>query len=590
MKGKILLFLFALPFAGVGVWMAYSIGATVHDAWQMRSWVPVEASVTRAGYETHAGDDSNTYEAYADYSYAWNDQAFAGHRVSISGGADNIGDYQTDMGNRLSAARTRGESIVVYVDPQAPQDSIVDRDLRWGLLGFKSIFLLVFGGVGFGLIYFLFRSPVAKAASAGNADRPWLDNEDWQSPEVRSNSKAAMYFTWGFAAFWNLVSAPLPFVIHGEVLEKQNYAALIGLLFPLVGIGMLVWAVRRTLEWLRFGAAPLKLDPFPGAIGGHVGGTIDLKLPYDAGHRFSLTLTNLHSYVSGSGKNRSRRETARWQDTQLARASVGSGGTRLGFRFDVPQGLEESDVVRSSDLYTIWRLSLNADLPGVDVDRDYEIPVYATAEKSRHLAELSLRTAADEQSVLDLEAVRKVAQFDYDAAGRSMRYPMGRNLLSALGGLVCGAIFAGAGWFLLMRAGHPLMGSIFGAVGLLIFLSAFYFLFNSLEIVRSGGEMRTVRRILGIPVRRRQMRCADVVRIEKKSNMQTQSAGKHVMHYTIYAVGRDGAKIVLGEGFKGAGRADAAARLIAQEFDLPALLETAASDAEAPDVNLLADH
>jgi hypothetical protein len=141
-----------------------------------------------------------------------------------------------------------------------------------------------------------------------------------------------------------------------------------------------------------------------------------------------------------------------------------------------------------------------------------------------------------------------------------------------------------------MRAGHPLMGSIFGAVGLLIFLSAFYFLFNSLEIVRSGGEMRTVRRILGIPVRRRQMRCADVVRIEKKSNMQTQSAGKHVMHYTIYAVGRDGAKIVLGEGFKGAGRADAAARLIAQEFDLPALLETAASDAEAPDVNLLADH
>ena len=47
MKGKIFLFLFALPFAGVGVWMAYSIGATVHDAWQMRGWVPVEASVTR---------------------------------------------------------------------------------------------------------------------------------------------------------------------------------------------------------------------------------------------------------------------------------------------------------------------------------------------------------------------------------------------------------------------------------------------------------------------------------------------------------------------------------------------------------------
>ena len=33
-----------------------------------------------------------------------------------------------------------------------------------------------------------------------------------------------------------------------------------------------------------------------------------------------LTLTNIHSYMSGSGKNRSRKEKAEWQDAIVAHA------------------------------------------------------------------------------------------------------------------------------------------------------------------------------------------------------------------------------------------------------------------------------
>ena len=68
MKGRIFIFLFALPFFGVGVWMGYSAGADLADAWQMRQWVPVQGTLLRAGYEPHSGDDSYTYEAYADYT------------------------------------------------------------------------------------------------------------------------------------------------------------------------------------------------------------------------------------------------------------------------------------------------------------------------------------------------------------------------------------------------------------------------------------------------------------------------------------------------------------------------------------------
>ena len=63
MKGRIFTSLFALPFAGVGVWMLWSISTTVIDAVEMRAWLPAQAQVISAGYTTSSGDDSDTYEA-----------------------------------------------------------------------------------------------------------------------------------------------------------------------------------------------------------------------------------------------------------------------------------------------------------------------------------------------------------------------------------------------------------------------------------------------------------------------------------------------------------------------------------------------
>jgi hypothetical protein len=263
-----------------------------------------------------------------------------------------------------------------------------------------------------------------------------------------------MWASWGFATFWNLISAPLPFLIYTEVTEKNNLPALLGLVFPLVGIGLITWAVKSTLEWNRFGPAPVTLDPFPGSIGGHVGGTIDVNLPYDATTKFSLTLTNLRSYVSGSGKNRSRKESAEWQDTQVAHTSAGVKGSRLSFRFTVPEGLEESAADQSEDSYYLWRLNVKADLPGVDIDRDYEIPVYATGESSVQLSEFKIEQAQSEQNKIDVAVIENLVNLNYGAGGRAMRFPMGRNLLSGFSGLIFGAIFAGAGWYLIKYESH----------------------------------------------------------------------------------------------------------------------------------------
>jgi hypothetical protein len=568
MKGKIFGTLFALPFFSVGVWMLWSVSTSFMSAYEMQSWVQVEARLTRGGYDTRVGDDSDTYEAYAEYTYSFQGQSYTANRVSIHRGADNIGNYQQTIGRNLGNASARGETILVYVDPENPGDAIIDRGIRWAMIGFRSIFLLVFGGVGLGLLILIWRAPKEKDKSDPKfADSPWLLNDDWQSATVRSSSKASMYGVWALAAFWNLVSAPLPFIIYDEVVNKQNYIALVGLLFTAVGIWLITWAIRRTLEWRRFGATPVVLDPFPGSIGGHVGGTIEIGLPFNAAHDFEISLTNIHSYMSGSGKNRNRKESAKWQDAIVAHAEPGGTGTRLTFRFDVPAGLSESDADQD-DSYYIWRLALNAELDGTDLDRNYDIPVYATAQHSRSLSGLAMERAREKQQSISDRDVLDVVQLRNDAGGRRMHYPVGRYVGSSLGAFIVGAAFAAVGWWLVTEEGHAFFGSVFGGIGALIGLFALYTMVNSLEVARDAQGIRTTRRILGIPIKRSYLQRDAFVEFKKKGSHKVQQGNKHIVYYTIYAVDTDGDKIVVGEGYKGESQANAAIRLIGRELGL----------------------
>ncbi|MEM9207916.1 MAG: DUF3592 domain-containing protein [Pseudomonadota bacterium] len=569
MKGKLFLILFSLPFAGVGLWMGWSIAGAIVEHVRMQGWQPAQAQLEAAGYETHHGDESTTYKAYARYRYSANGQSFRGERVSIFSGNDNIGSYQQDTGRRLQLLLQNSQPVVVYFDPDQPAESIIDRDLRWGMVGFRSIFFLVFGGVGIGLLIVGLRAPAEKDPDDPTyADAPWLANDDWQTPSIRSRSRMAMWGIWGFAALWNLISAPLPFLIVDEVTNKSNFLALVGLLFPLVGIGMLVWAIRRTLEWKTFGATPVELDPFPGAIGGHVGGHIDLRVPYDATHRFQLSLTSLHHYTSGSGKNRSRREKALWQRDLQASAQPGPLGTRLFFRFDVPEGLNESDARESGDSYFAWRLSLTADLPGTDLNRDYAIPVYATAAQSKDLPELALAEATRRQDRLDEADVVGQINLTHTAGGKRLHLPVGRNAGTAFVGFLIGSAFAAAGYFILTVENQVFMGVVFGLLGTAVAIGSFYAALNSLTVELDGGRLRSVRRLLGVPLSTREMPVHSVSRISKDSSFQANSGGKHVMHYSIYAHDAAGNKLTLGEGFKGSGDADAAIRVLSREFGI----------------------
>jgi alanine dehydrogenase len=93
-------------------------------------------------------------------------------------------------------------------------------------------------------------------------------------------------------------------------------------------------------------------------------------------------------------------------------------------------------------------------------------------------------------------------------------------------------------------------------------------LFNSLEVSKEAGSIKVVRKLLGIPVSNKQMHQNSFERFKKKSTMKTQSGGKHIIYYSVYAIDRQGNEVVLGEGFKGESEAKAAMRIIARELGL----------------------
>ncbi len=530
--------LFGLPFFGIGIgFLILSVIPTLFEAQQMADWPSMQGTLASARLNSSTSDGSTTYGVEATYSYQVNGTSYSNDRVAISSGSDNVGSFQQDLGRHLEHLYRTEQPVTVYYNPANPAEAVLDRTLRWDLLGFKLIFVLVFGGVGLALIIFGLRGKQV-IDSPEAIEKPWMRNPDWADNRIRSGARGGLYGIWAFAILWNLISAPAIFGFL-EVKDKEGIVAYLILIFPFVGLLLLNWAIRSTLAWRKFGYTPLTLDPFPGAIGGDVGGEVFLNIPFDPKMTCEVTLSSLYSYISGSGKNRSRHERVEWQDSGYAKVERAVKGIRLEFRFAVPEGHRESEA--HSDSYYLWRVNLRSEMPGADLDRSFEIPVYATGEKSRRIKIDSANEVPMGEARPRAETLLPLRQ---SGITTELYYPMLRHSGSALIGIIFGSAFGGTGLFLLDKS--LFMGIVFSAVGGIILLAALYSALNSLRIVLNGRTISTTRSLLGIPVITRQAAYHEVRSVDIKKGMTTSQGNKHKIHYKVVARSHNG-EVLLAE-------------------------------------------
>jgi Protein of unknown function (DUF3592) len=548
-KGYGCLILFALPFAAIGIGAGAWMGWTVIAHLKMRSWEEVPAKIVRADLKVNKGKTA-TYEVTAEYEYQYGGKQYTGMRVSLYS-SDNIGSFHKDVYSQLSQCRKSGRPFRCYVDPQRPAEAILFRDLRWEIIGFQVIFALAFGGAGFGLLAGSLsgrrKARVEAALAAAHPDEPWLQKQDWSEGKVVSSNRTTMVFSLAIAAFWNVIAAPLLFILPGEVLGKGNWLALIGLIFPIVGLGLIAWAVYSVLRWRKFGQSVFQMASVPGLVGGQLAGVVRASakiLPEDG---FRIALSCINRMTTGSGKSRSTSEHILWQDDQVVGRDLlhnDPDHTAIPVLFTIPYECRPTDET-IADNQTIWRLEAKAKVPGVDFSTVFDVPVFKTAESNPNfvadssvMAEYAL-PANPERDIRDAGVIREPTP---SGEGFKFTFPMGRNPGSALGFSVFWLLLSGVVGLMYYLKAPILFPIVFGLVDVLILLLvADMWLYKS-TVDASPRGLSITGGLLGLG-KTQWVDASDVAKIESAEAMQSGQTA----YYNIVLTCDAGKRITIGK-------------------------------------------
>ncbi len=416
----------------------------------------------------------------------------------------------------------------------------------WRNAAFLGLFGLMFGLVGVGGIVAAMRArrnaSEEEARRAKTPDTPWLWRPDWAAGKIEDSNRTTMYGAWAFAVLWNLISIPSAVLGVQAAIEQQKYGVLFVLLFPAVGIGLAIWAIRATVRFKRFGVSRLDLEAIPAPLGRSLRGTVVAAGALDARDGLLLTLTCLRRVITGSGKNRSTSERILWQEERRAtgRQTRSAEGmvTAIPVAFDLPRDGEPCDGSNPRDM-VLWRLAVSAEVPGVDYAAAFEVPVFRTAESDAlPSGEPPAEALPSEPFVQSPESRVRVTR---NRRGTEILYPAARNPGAAAGITAFLGIWLGVLVALVVLDAPLLFPLVFGAIALLLVWIAAVSWLGVTQVTVGVGAV-TVASGQIAPTRERRLAAADISEVITKIGMQAGSTP----YYDVVLVSKDGKKVTAG--------------------------------------------
>lgn len=365
---------FAIPFSAVGVVMAWLLAYAFIECALMQNWAETPALILKADLKA----SESSYQALAEYEYQFAGKTYRGSRVSLHGGADNIGTFQQRAYDELKGHETSGQPFRCYVNPDSPEESILYPDLRPEMIAFIDVFILIFGGFGLGVLlggYIYGREARNRAAlTAQYPSQPWFWREAWVTNEILPNGRPWFWLYFMVTCYWILVTAPL-FWLLPLALVKGELWSLFPMILPAIGVWLVVDATRSTLFYRSIGDCRFHMTTIPGTIGGTLEGTIETDRQLN-GDEFELRLCCEEKVVS----DEITKPIELWSDNQVITNEQDSmvgrdGGTVIPVQFEIPGNCRPT-----ADETIQWKLTLTSPSLGHRFKLEFPVPIFSKAQ------------------------------------------------------------------------------------------------------------------------------------------------------------------------------------------------------------------
>lgn len=378
------MFLFSLPFAAVGV------GATIwvwRDVLRSReiltTWQPVPATIEKTDLEHHRGSKGGTtYETTAVYSYVVSGKTYRSEKLGLSSGADNIGHYHENLYRELKADEASQKTVTCYVNPADPTQAILRPAWRPEMALFKSLFGLVFSAVGLGLMAGTIVGAFGQSAQSRLKTRypqqPWLWRAEWQTPVLRARLGKRMATAAAALVIIHAATGPLWSALPAAWESSGAFKWVLSGMLALVLV-LSAFCVRVILHGRKFGSSRLELDKLLLAPGSLCNTRLYLPHTIPLGATVELMLVCSHSVTTGSGKQRRTNTTKVWTHREAATGLIGPWQA-IPFSCRVPADVPVTTLDSTNDVHT-WTFEAKADVPGVDLNLKFELPVFATGAR-----------------------------------------------------------------------------------------------------------------------------------------------------------------------------------------------------------------
>lgn len=374
--------------------------------------------------------------------------------------------------------------------------------------------------------------------------KPWEINSAWASGHIKSASSGAPGI-WFFAILWNAISSPAVFMGIPEMYKSEKYWAIaVVAIFPLVGMLILYWAIYKTLQAVKYTNSTFIMDKVPGVIGGKFIGSLQLPAKLANSELINVRLVNIHEVTTGSGKNRSTRRNTIWQSTRNFKNGewkIQNG--HLTIPLDIEISYETKDHDRSNSRNCVyWNLEVYSEMPGIDFETSFEVPVFKTEDSDPEL----INSSKDEERVLERQPNMKGITYQELANGiRVFVHPFkffGTGITMFSFGLIIGVVC------IVLFYKSIFIPAVFTLLFSTLFVSfGIHFLLIQTEIVfyEDFGQVKSTWLGLGF-IREFNLKDVKEISIDVKSSSSSNN-GRETSNYSLCLHSHDGSQFSTSE-------------------------------------------